>query len=202
MAAGGFAGEYAGEENALIELDAVLVALQVLGLGRDLRCGRRQARDGHGRGEDQVFQPNESRALVRQLVVERLGMGGEELFALLARGGENRLCRARLTQTSRRLLRQAAEQIGAELPVPRIAPPIDIVIAGSLRRGRGPFGNRALIEAGGLQLGCRHGGIDTHRANPFNIQLFGRRSMTRLALPCERSIAPGSSTRTAAVTPT
>ena len=60
MAAGGFAGEHVGEENALIDLDAVLFALQVLGLGGDLRGGRRQAGDGHGRGEDQIFQANES----------------------------------------------------------------------------------------------------------------------------------------------
>jgi hypothetical protein len=99
-------------------------------------------------------------------------VGGEEMLALFARGSEDGLCRARLTNTSRRLLRQAAEQIGAELPVPRIARPIDIVIAGALWRSRDPFGDRALIETGGLQFGRGHGGIDTHRVNPFEI-LFG-----------------------------
>jgi len=34
---------------------------------------------------------------VGQLVVERLGVGCEEMLALLARGGEDGLCRARLT---------------------------------------------------------------------------------------------------------
>ena len=206
MPAGNFAGEHVREKNALVDLDAVFLTLQVLGLGGDLGCGRRQARDDHGRGEDQVFQANKPRALVRQLVVERLGVGREEMLALFARGGEDGLCRARLTDTSRRFLRQAAEQIGAELPVARIARPIDKVIAGALRRGRDPFGDRALIEAGGLQLCRRHGGIDTHRAilSLFHwaFQLFARRSMTRFALPCERSMVPGSSTRTVAVTPT
>src|ERR1700720_3364756 len=120
MPAGGFAGQHVREENALVDLDAVFFALQVRGLGGDLRGGRRQAGDGHGRGEDQVFQANESRAWVRQLVVERLDVGSEEMLALLARGSENGLCRARLTRTACRLVRQAAEQISAELPVPRI----------------------------------------------------------------------------------
>src|SRR5580704_13196983 len=89
------------------------------------------------------------------------------MLALFARSGEDGLRRARLTNTSRRLLRQAAEQIGAELPVARIARPIDKVIAAALWRSRDPFGDRALIEAGGLQFGHRQSAIDTHRANPF-----------------------------------
>src|ERR1700722_12114575 len=152
MPAGGFAGEYVRKENALVDLDAVLFALQVLGLGRDLRGGRRQAWDGHGCGEDQIFQPNESCALVCQLIVERIGVGGEEMLALLARGTEDGLCRARLTRTAGRLVRQGAEQVNADLPVSRIARTIDKVIAGALWRSRDPFGDRALIEAGGLQL--------------------------------------------------
>ena len=32
--------------------------------------------------------------------------------------------------------------------------------------------------------------------------VLGRRSITRLALPCDRSIVPGSTTRTVVVTPT
>src|ERR1700675_3596394 len=91
------------------------------------------------------------------------------MLALFARGGEDGLCRARLTDTSRRLLRQAAEQIGAELPVARIARPIDVIVAGALWRSRDPFSDRALIETGGMQLGRRHGGIDTHHAIPFNV---------------------------------
>jgi hypothetical protein len=128
------------------------------------------------------------------------------MLALLARGGENGLCRARLARTALGLLRQPGEQIGAELPVTRVAGSIDKLIAGALWRRRHPFSDRALIEAGGLQFG--RSAIDTHRANPFRnssgmaFQLFGRRSMTRLALPCERSMVPGSSTRTVAVTPT
>src|SRR6202035_176192 len=92
------------------------------------------------------------------------------MLALFACGGEDRLRRARLTNTSRRLLRQAGEQIDAELPVARIARPIDMEIAGALWRRRDPFGDRALIEACGLQLGRRHGGIDTH-CGPFTIPL-------------------------------
>src|SRR5579864_5073240 len=128
------------------------------------------------------------------------------MLALLARGGEDGLRRARLPRTALRLLRQLAEQIAAELPVTRIARPVDVIIAGALWRRRNPFGDRALIEAGGLQFG--RSAIDTHRGilSEFHparhFQLFGRRSMTRLALPCERSIVPGSSTRTVAVTPT
>src|SRR5580704_17521233 len=97
------------------------------------------------------------------------------MLALLARGGEDGLRSARLANTSRRLLRQPAEQIGAELPVSRIARPIDMEIAGALWRRRDPFGDRALIEAGGLQLGRRRGGIDTHRGPftiPFGISAF------------------------------
>src|SRR6202451_2972201 len=133
--------------------------------------GSAEAGRRDGGGEDQVFQADESRALVRQLVVKRLGMGGEEMLALFARGGEDGLCRARLAKTSRRLLRQAAEQIGAELPVPRVARPIDKIIAGALRRGRDPFGERALIEGGGAEFGRRLWGIGNYPPNPFTIPL-------------------------------
>jgi hypothetical protein len=41
-------------------------------------------------------------------------------------------------------------------------------IASAPWRSRDPFGDHALIKAGGLQFGGRHGGIDTHRG-PFTI---------------------------------
>ena len=81
------ARQHVGEEDALVDLDAVLVALVQAGLGGDL-LGRR-GETGH-RGRRRKHQILEAKHLAgRDLVVDRLGMDGEEAFAGLARTAED-----------------------------------------------------------------------------------------------------------------
>src|ERR1700761_8469117 len=111
-----FAGEDMGNENALIDFDAIFLALQEWRFGGKLSFCRRQARYGIGCGEHQIFEADEFRAVARQFVVKQFAMGIEEMFAMLACGGENGRCGASLRRVAHRLLRQAYEQIARELP--------------------------------------------------------------------------------------
>ncbi len=111
MTPGGFIGEDVGEENALVDLDAVFLALQEWRFGGDLSLCRRQSRYGIGRGEHQIFQADELCPVACQFVVEQLAVGGEEMFALLARAGENGRRGASLRRVAHRLLWQARKQV-------------------------------------------------------------------------------------------
>ena len=98
------------EKDALIDLDAVLVALQKFCFGRDLRGGRGQTRHSRGRGKYQIFQTNELRAVAGQFVVKRLRMHGEKTLTLLAGGTENKLRRGCLRAVALWFLRPGAAQ--------------------------------------------------------------------------------------------
>ena len=97
------------------------------------------------------------------------------------------------------------QQIVAELPERRETAASSLKSPCRVRHGRNPRRRRP-PRRGRLRAGkCGRVGVDAHRAVPMTRRLHDlarRRSMTRLALPCERSIVPGSDTRTVAVTPT
>ena len=57
------ARKHVGEEQALVDLDAILIALGMCGLGVDLRSGRDQSRDESRRAVDEVVEAAEDRAL-------------------------------------------------------------------------------------------------------------------------------------------
>ena len=78
------------QQQALIDLDAVLVALLQAVLARQLRRRRHQARH-HRRGiADQMLDAHEFREIIGQAAIDRFGMGGEKFFARRAVALEDR----------------------------------------------------------------------------------------------------------------
>ena len=102
---------------------------------------------------------------------------------------------------ARGLLRHHVNQVLGTLPECAIAHAIGNQIAGVRRLVGEPFLHRVLRQCVGenLDIGRRYRIL--HDQIP-PLHFFGRKSMTRLALPCERSMVPGSTTRTRVVTPT
>src|SRR5256885_9538888 len=81
------------EENALIDLDAVLVALHLLTLRRDLRARRHETGNQIGSGVDQRLGAQERGLTLSQCAINRLGMTGQKCYAALVADGADRLCR-------------------------------------------------------------------------------------------------------------
>ena len=86
MAAALGVGEELVEQDALVDLDAVLVGLPQLGLGVDLGLGRHEAGHEAGGVVGQPLDAHELPAAVGQPVVERAGMAAQEGVAGVARG--------------------------------------------------------------------------------------------------------------------
>ena len=73
-----------GDEDTLVDLDAVLVGLLLRALARNLRRRRDEAGDGLRCRRQKRIEPQEARARPRQLVIEGARVGREEAFALRA----------------------------------------------------------------------------------------------------------------------
>src|SRR5258708_7286165 len=91
MLADARAREHMGEEQALVDLGAALVALAMSGLRVALGAGRDQPGDELRRGVDEVVEPPERRAALRQAIVDLLDMSGEKGFARRVRVRQQRL---------------------------------------------------------------------------------------------------------------
>ena len=86
MMPGGLAARTCGKEDALVDLEAVLVALQECRLGGDCAARRRQAGHRGGGREHQIFQTRmKLRAVVGQFVDRAPRHESEKLLALRAR---------------------------------------------------------------------------------------------------------------------
>ena len=70
-----------GQEQALVDLDALLVLQRQRGLGRQFLFARQQSRHELGAVEDHLLDAHEIFAVVGELAVERLGVGGQKLIA-------------------------------------------------------------------------------------------------------------------------
>src|SRR5438105_4464512 len=70
--------EHSGDEDALIDLQSFLVALRERGLGRDLRARRSEPGHERGRVVYELLDANESRALLREPVIDAFHVGGEK----------------------------------------------------------------------------------------------------------------------------
>src|SRR5579871_347773 len=146
-----FLREHMSEQNALIDFDAVLVALQVLAFGGDLFGRRRQAGHRGGGGEHQIFQADEARTPLRQLIVERRRMRAQKALARRARGSENRVRRLGLGVAALRLFRQPRDQRVALLPELREADAVADQVRGIARHRGKPCGGCVCIKARFLQ---------------------------------------------------
>src|SRR5260370_40655061 len=96
MAPGTRAAEQGGEAQALVGFEPALVALEQAVLGGDfLRCGN-EARHDVGGADRQLFKPDEARALLRQRIVDRIGVAAEKTHPRVARSLLNELRRGML----------------------------------------------------------------------------------------------------------
>ena len=114
MRAGPRTCEHMGEEDALVDLDAVLVALVQGRLGGHFLRRGSEARNGGRGGKDQVLEPHHVAG--GDLVVDRLGMDGEEALARRPRPGEHQRRRFRLGFVPPRLRRERGEERRRTLP--------------------------------------------------------------------------------------
>src|SRR4051812_37897741 len=75
-----------GEEQALRDLRALLLALQVLGLRVDLRAGRDEARDALGGAIDQLVEAQSDGVVLGELGIELLGVLAQVALARVVVG--------------------------------------------------------------------------------------------------------------------
>ena len=193
MLADARAREHMGEEEALVDLDAVLVALRMSGFGADFLSCRDQSRNELRRGVDEIVEAAEGRAALGQAIVDLLDVGGEKRFARRARVRQQRL-RAACSASFRRgfggSLRRRAPSSGARRRRTRERRPHS--------RRSGP-GRPRTIPAPPVLAGRRR----ARRKSGFRRRrhALGLLSMTRFALPSDRSICPALSTLTFAIMP-
>ena len=193
MLADARARQHVGEKQALVDLDAVLVALAVSGFGADFLPGRDQSRNKRGRGVGEIVEAAEGRGALGQEIVDPLDMQAEKRFARSARGRQQRIRGRLFGLVPPRLWRQLAKESRRLAPEGAVRASVGLILAGRGREGPGPFLHRLLGQAGGAHR--REGGFRRRR------HVLGLLSMTRFALPSDRSIPPGSATLTFALMP-
>ena len=193
MLADARAREHMGEEQALVDLGAVLVALPMSGLRVDLGARRNQPGDELRRGVDEVVEPPERRAALRQAIVDKFDMSGEKRLARRVRVRQQRLRRRPFRFVPPGLRRQPPKQSRRAAPEGAVLASVGLELASRDREGLGPFPRVMLRQASGAQW--PQSGFRRRR------HAFGLLSMTCFALPSDRSISPGLSTLTAALMP-
>ena len=139
--AGALMAEHMRQEDALVDLDAVLVALVEGRLRRDLLARRHQPGHRAGRGEDELFEADETRAVAGQAVVDPFGMGGEEALARLPRRRQDRRGGGRLVGAAPRFRRQPPHQRLGALPEGAVVADVMVVGAGRARLLCRPLGD-------------------------------------------------------------
>src|SRR5262252_3855552 len=97
------AAEHRREKQALIDLEAALVALDQAVLGGDLLCRRNEARH-YARGADrQLLDPHEARPPHRQSIVDGVDVAAQKAHAGVSRRFLNRVRRSVLACVAPRL---------------------------------------------------------------------------------------------------
>ena len=99
------AAEHRGKEQPLVDLQAVLVALQRALLGRDLLRRRKEPRHDARRSHDQILDPHEARASHGERVIDGIDVAMEETHARLARALGDEVRRGVLALAAPRLRR-------------------------------------------------------------------------------------------------
>ena len=140
MRAGPRTCEHMGEKDPLVDLDAVLVALVQGRLGGNLLRRRSEAGDGGRRGKHQVLEPHHVAG--GDLIINSLGMDGEEALAGRTRPGKHQGRRFRLGRVPTRLRRERGDQRRRPLPVAGVAMAV-----------RGEVGRAGLLRGQPLRRG-------------------------------------------------
>ena len=141
--------EHMREEQALVDLDAVLVALRMSRVGADLLLRRDQPRNERRRGVDELVDAAESRAALGQAVVNLFDMRGEERFARRAPVRHERVGSRLFGLVPPRLWRQPAKENRRAAPKGAAVASVGSVVAGHDRKGLRPFAHFLLGQAGG-----------------------------------------------------
>src|SRR5260370_19431807 len=124
MAPGTHAAEHGGEEQALVDFEPALVALEQAVFGRDILRRGNEARHDVGGADRQLFDPNEGGALLRQRIVDRIGVAAEKTHPRVAGSLLNELRRGVLARAAARLLRQPSEKTRRSRPIFREFRPV------------------------------------------------------------------------------
>ena len=119
------------KEQALIDLDAVLVALRMNRLGLDLLSCRDQSRNEFRRGVNEVIEAAENRGALRQEVIDLLDVGGEKRFARSACVGRQRVRGRLLGLISPRLRWQPPKESRGPAPKGDAATSVGLKLADS-----------------------------------------------------------------------
>ena len=114
MEAGAGVAEHMGEQDALVDLDAVLVALVETGFGGDLPLGGDEAGHQRGGAPGQLLHAEEARAAGGRFVVDTLRVRGQEALARCAGRRQHGSGRRGLGGTPLRLRRQRADEAAGE----------------------------------------------------------------------------------------
>src|SRR5579863_5714804 len=139
MRAAGGMREDARKQDALVDLEALLVALQQLALDNDLLDARNQPRQKLRRRVDETLGAHESAHLLSNRAIERLHMSGKEPVAA---GTENvvqclRTLPCRLGAL--RLVRQPRQQLLAHAPEAHMRERVVGVVTADLRLSGKPI---------------------------------------------------------------
>ena len=194
MLADAGARKHVGKKEALVDLDAVLLALAVNGFGPNFLLSWDQPRNQRRRGVDEVVEAAEARAALGQEIVDLLDVEAQKRFARGSGGRQQRLGSRLLGRVSARFRGQLAKKRRRAAPEGAVLASVGVIGAGRARQGLAPVPRLLLGQAGGAHR--RKSGFHRRR------HVLGLLSITRFALPSDRSIAPGSSTLTFALTPT
>src|SRR5271166_4519146 len=151
MLAAKWVRKHVRQEQALINLNAVLIALRVSGLGVDLLSSRDQSRNEFRRGVNEVVKAAENRATPGQQPVDLLGVGGEKKFTRCARNRQQRVRSRPFGLVSPGLARQRLKEARRLAPKRAIALSIGVIVAGFRWDGARPFFDRLLGQARSAQ---------------------------------------------------
>ena len=121
--------------------------------------------------------------------VDFFSMRAEKACARSARLVVDGVCGLRLGGLPRRFPWKAFDQGTGERPEDRVAAPVFAERSGRLRLGRDPVVDRRRRQAAVAQGCAKRLTVQGRRAGRRHVLTL--KSMTRLALPCDRSVVPG-----------
>ncbi len=148
------------QENALIDLDAILLALHRDAFGLDLPLRWRQPRHQFRRLIDEVVDPQEFFQPVGQLAIDGAGMRGEKALARVAAPQQDDIRRELLLDAALRLLRQLGQKIRSSPPEAHAGRGVALELVAELRPGVEPQHHAAMRQPGMLQNDARIAAID------------------------------------------
>jgi hypothetical protein len=191
--------QHVRQQDPLVDFVTFLVALRQRIVGSNLLARRRQPRAQIGCRIGELLHAQKSLQIVRQAVVELADVGLQKPCAGAACALMDEAGCLGLHVVALRFWRQPRDELGGQPPELAEESPVGREIGGDRRLGAAPAVDLRRERVCGLTQDREC--VRSLWHGPAHV-CFGRRSMTRFALPCERSIVPGATTRTRVVTPT